>query len=64
MNDKLRIFNETQSKPWENLARLNGIASGAGSLGGTTTQSQPGQNPFLTALGYGASGAGLLGSFF
>lgn len=64
LNDKLRIFNEQQNKPWENLSRLNAIASGAGQLGGTTTQSQPGQNPFLTALGYGATGAGLLGSFF
>ncbi|WP_049732863.1 hypothetical protein [Rhizobium ecuadorense] len=64
MNDKLRIFNERQSKPWENLSRLNAIASGAGQLGSSQTQSQPGQNPFLTALGYGASGAGLLGSLF
>jgi hypothetical protein len=63
MNDKLRIFNEQQNKPWENLSRLQAIASGAGQLGGSTTQSQPGQNPFLTALGYGATGAGLLGGF-
>lgn len=63
MNDKLRIFNEQQSRPWENLARLNGIASGAGSLGGTQTQSQPGQNPWLQAAGYGLTGAGLLGMF-
>lgn len=63
MNDRLRIFNEQQNKPWENLSRLNAIASGAGQLGGTQTQSQPGQNPFLTALGYGLTGAGLLGSF-
>lgn len=64
LNDKLRIFNEQQNKPWENLSRLNAIASGAGQLGGSQTTSQPGQNPFLTALGYGATGAGLLGSFF
>lgn len=64
MNDKLRIFNEQQNKPWENLSRLNAIASGAGQLGSSQTTSQPGQNPFLTALGYGATGAGLLGSFF
>lgn len=63
LNDRLRIFNDQQQKPWENLARLNAIASGAGQLGGTSTQSQPGQNPFLTALGYGATGLGLLGSF-
>jgi hypothetical protein len=64
LNDKLRIFNEQQSKPWEQISRLNAIASGAGQLGGTQTTSQPGQNPFLTALGYGATGAGLLSSFF
>jgi hypothetical protein len=63
LNDQLRIFDAQQQKPWENLARLNAIASGAGQLGGTSTQSQPGQNPFLTALGYGLTGAGLLGSF-
>lgn len=63
MNDRLRIFNDQQNKPWENLARLNAIASGAGQLGGTSTQSQPGQNPWLSALGYGATGLGLLGSF-
>ncbi|MBD9455885.1 hypothetical protein IB244_30895 [Rhizobium sp. RHZ02] len=64
LNDQLRIFDAQQNKPWENLARLNAIASGAGQLGGTSTQSQPGQNPLLTALGYGTTGAGLLGSFF
>lgn len=63
LNDKLRIFDAQQQRPWENLSRLNAIASGAGQLGGTTTQSQPGQNPFLSALGYGATGLGLLGSF-
>lgn len=61
LNDQLRIFNEQQNKPWENLSRLNAIASGAGQLGSTQTTSQPGQNPFLTALGYGVSGLGLLG---
>lgn len=64
LNDRLRIFNDTQNKPWEQLSRLNAIASGAGQLGGTTTQSQPGQSPWLTAAGYGLTGAGLLGSFF
>jgi hypothetical protein len=64
LNDRLRIFNESQTKPWEQISRLNAIASGAGQLGGTTTQSQPGQNPWLQAAGYGLTGAGLLGSFF
>jgi len=64
LNDRLRVFDAVQNAPWQNLSRLNAIASGAGQLGGTQTTSQPGQNPFLTALGYGATGAGLLGSFF
>lgn len=59
-------FDETQNRPWENLSRLNAIASGAGSLGGSSTSraSQPGQSGLMTALGYGLSGAGLLGGFF
>lgn len=61
MNDKLRVFNDTNNAPWAQIARLNAIASGAGQLGGTSTQTQPGQNPFLSALGYGATGLGLLG---
>lgn len=64
MNDKLRIFDSANNAPWEQLARFNAIASGAGQLGGTQTSTQPGQNPFLTGLGALSSGAGLLGSFF
>lgn len=60
MNDRLRIFDSANNAPWEQLARFNAIASGAGQLGGTETQTQPGQNPFLSAAG----GLGLLGSFF
>lgn len=64
MNDRLRIFNEQNQAPWDQIARLNAVASGAGQMGGTTTQSQPGQNPFLSALGYGLTGAGALGGLF
>lgn len=63
-NDELRMFNDQQNAPWNQLARLNAIASGAGSLGGSQTTAQPGQNPFLSALGYGATGLGLLGGMF
>lgn len=63
MNDQLRLFNDKKNAPWEQIGRLNAVASGAGQMGGTTTQSQPGQNPFLTALGYGATALGGLGSF-
>lgn len=63
LNDQLRVFNAQQSAPWENLSRLNAIASGAGQLGSSQTTSQPGANPFLQAAGYGLTGAGLLGGF-
>lgn len=63
-NDELRIFQEQQSAPWNQLGRLNAIATGTGSMGGTSTGTAqtPGQNPFATGLGYAASGMGLLGS--
>lgn len=63
MNDQLRIFNEQQNLPRQNVEWLNAIASGAGSLGGTQRTSQPGTNPFLSGLGYASSGLGLLGMF-
>lgn len=63
MNDKLRVFNEQNNRPWEQLSRLQAIGSGAGQLGGSQTQSTPGQNPWLQAAGYGLTGAGLLGMF-
>lgn len=62
----INYFDEVQNRPWENLSRFNAIASGAGSLGGSSTgrSTQPGQSPLMSALGYGLGGAGLLGSFF
>ena len=62
MNDELRIFDEAQNKPWENLARLNAVATGAGNYGSTTTTAQgPSANPFMQAAGAGLSLAGLFG---
>lgn len=57
INDRNRIMDEMQNRPWEQLARLQGIASGAGSLGGSSsgTATQPGANPF------GQIAGGLLG---
>jgi hypothetical protein len=56
IDDRNRIFDETQNRPWENLARMNAIASGSGSLGETSsgTSRQP-SNLF------GQIGGGLLG---
>lgn len=62
LNDQLRVWNESQNLPWENLARLNAIASGAGTLGGTQNQTAQGttNNPNM-GLGLGLSALGLLG---
>ena len=60
MNDQLRIFNETQNRPWEQLGRLNAVASGSGQYG-TSTTTAPGPNPFAQALGGGLSLLSLLG---
>lgn len=64
LNDKIRLFEAKQNAPWNQISRLNAVASGAGQMGSTQTSSQPGQNPFLTALGYGTTGLGLLGGLF
>lgn len=64
IDDQLRRFNERNNAGWNQLSRLNAIASGAGQLGSTTTTAQPGQNPWLSAMGYGATGLGLLGGMF
>ena len=65
LNDQLRIAQEQATAPMRGIEWLNAIASGAGSLGGTSTSTAqvPGQNALLTGLGYGLSGLGLLGSF-
>lgn len=63
INDNIRIFDARQNQPWNILAKMNAIQSGAGSLGGTTsgTAQTPGQSPFATGLGYASSGLGILG---
>lgn len=63
-NDELRMFDEAQNKPWQNLGRLNAVATGAGNYGASTTTAQgPSSNPFLQAAGAGMSLAGLFGGF-
>jgi hypothetical protein len=62
-NDEIRLFQESQDAPWNAITRLNAVAGGAGSMGGTSnaTAQTPGQNPFATGLGYASSGIGILG---
>ena len=53
INDELRFHNAEQSAPWDRLLALNGIASGAGRVGKTSTESttQPGASPFQSTVG-------------
>ena len=57
INDAARIRNNQANAPRQNVEWLNGVASGAGSLGGSQsgTATQPGANPFGQVAG------GLLG---
>lgn len=63
INDQIELFNQQQSRPWEQLGRLNAIATGAGQMGGTQTSTKPvaKQSTLQQLLGYGTLGAGLLG---
>ena len=66
MNDQLRIFNETQNAPWNQIGRLNAAASGLGQYGTSTTTAQvPRQNnTFGNLLGGAIGGYSLLNGFF
>lgn len=57
-------FDEQNNAKWNNLSRLSAITGGMGSLGGTQTQKSGGGSNALNLLGYGLTGAGLLGGFF
>lgn len=63
MGDQQRIFQETQQAPLSAVEWLNSIASGAGSLGGSQSQTvaQPAPNPFLQLLAGGVGLNSLLG---
>lgn len=62
-NDQLRIFNETQRSPWAAIEQLNAIASGAGTLGGSTTGTQtiPGPSRIQSGLGGALAGGTMFG---
>lgn len=68
LNAQIERFNAEQARPWEQLGRLNAIATGAGQMGGTQigAQTRPvaRQSGLQQALGYGTAGLGLLGSIF
>lgn len=62
--DAERIFREKQQSILGPTEWLNAIATGAGSLGGSSSQTNisPGTNPFLQALGIGVGANSLLGN--
>lgn len=63
MDDRLRIFNETQNAPWQNIGNLLNVANLGGQYNATnSTTTAPGPNPFLQTLGGVTTGVGLLGS--
>jgi hypothetical protein len=64
INNQISQWDAAQARPWEQLSRLNAIASGSGQLGGTSTKTTPvaQQSTLQKILGYGATGLGLLGS--
>lgn len=71
LNDTLRIFQGQQDAPWNQLARLNAIGSGAGALGGSGTATAQGPSRLSGGVGgaiagssfgpLGMLGGGLLG---
>lgn len=69
LNDQIKLYNAQQSYGWEQLARLNAIAGGAGALGGSTSGTNLTSSPINSPstlqklLGGGLAGAGIGGSF-
>lgn len=65
--DKLiETWNAAEARPWEQIGRMNAIASGAGGMGGTTVTTKPPTGPTSAqqALGYAGAGASLLKTLF
>lgn len=74
LQDRLRIYDETQNAPWNQIYNLNAVASGAGQFGTNTQSVQMPSNTFGNIAGgalgggslfgpIGAIGGGLLGAF-
>lgn len=74
LQDNLRIYDETQNAPWNQIYNLNAVASGAGQFGTNTQTAQMPSNTFGNIAGgalggasmfgpLGAIGGGLLGAF-
>lgn len=66
LDAQMKTYNAAQAWPWEQVARLNAIASGSGGLGGTQVTSSPGptQPSTLQRVLGGALAGGGMGSMF
>jgi hypothetical protein len=57
LQDELRVHQEAQAEPWDRLLALQGIATGAGRVGGSSNQTstviRPGTSPFQAMVGGG-----------
>lgn len=60
LNAQINLWNTQQAYPWEQLARFNAIATGAGGLGGSQVSSAPNLNAPAGGL-QGALGGALAG---
>ena len=69
LNNQIQLYQNQQAYPWEQLARFNAIAGGAGALGGSTTGTSVTNTPInqpstiQRLLGGGLAGAGLGSTF-
>ncbi|WP_162651553.1 hypothetical protein [Lentilitoribacter sp. Alg239-R112] len=68
LNDKLRIWQEKQNKPWQQLGQYNSAISGVGSGYGSSSMTaqqpgQPGANPWGQAAGLALGAGSLFGGF-
>jgi hypothetical protein len=61
MNDQMRIFSEMQNAPWQQIGRLQGVASGAGTMGGTGQTTAQGPSKIGSGIGGALAGYGMGG---
>ena len=61
LDDKLRVFNDSQNRPWEQVGRLMGTANLTGQYApSNVTSTAPGPNSLLQGVGQAATGMNLL----
>jgi hypothetical protein len=62
-DNQISVWNAAQARPWEQLGRLNAVATGAGQLGGTQSGSSFTAGKKTPWYQQAAGVAGLLGAF-